>query len=543
MSETILHSFNSADGLYPSDSLVYQNGVFYGITTDGGINENGVLYEFDLSSGILTALHSFTGLGTDGAYPYGSPVYQDGILYGTTYAGGLEYNGSLYSYDLSLNSYTSLYSFTDTIGVDGASPISAVVYQNGILYGTTSRGGSSIGEGGTLFAFDLSSGILTTLHFFAGIGGEEGSFANSSVVYQDGILYGTTRYGGFDTDSGTLFAFDLTSGILTTLHFLTGVGTNGSYPDASVIYQNGLLYGTTSEGGLNNGGTLFSYDLSSNTFTSLFFFSENGTDGFAPSSSVLYHDGTLYGTCSYKTDFFGFGTLFAYNLSSGILTTLHSFAGTPTDGLYPYGSVIYLNGLLYGTTSEGGSFGDYGTIYSFDLSTIPISGVCFPAGTPISCDQGNIPIDRINPLKHTINNQTITAITRTISQDNYLICFEQHALSRDCPSQRTVMSKNHKILYRGKMTEAYQFLKHSKQVRRVKYNQQILYNVLMEKHDTICVNNIVCETLHPNNIVARLHNSRLKQKEKNEIIRHLNKSIEKKDRISYAGVAKRINNR
>jgi hypothetical protein len=171
---------------------------------------------------------------------------------------------------------------------------------------------------------------------------------------------------------------------------------------------------------------------------------------------------------------------------------------------------------------------------------VPISGVCFPAGTPISCDQGNIPIDKINPLKHTVNNQTITAITRTISQDAYLVCFEQHALAHNCPSQTTVMSKNHKILYRGKMTEAYQFLRHSKQVRKVKYNREILYNVLMEKHDSIGVNNLVCETLHPNNIVARLHNSRLKQKEKNEIIRLMNESIHQKDRISYESVARRI---
>jgi uncharacterized repeat protein (TIGR03803 family) len=310
---------------------------------------------------------------------------------------------------------------------------------------------------------------------------------------------------------------------------------DGESPYGSVVYQNGILYGTTTNGGMNY-GVLFRFELSSGSFTVLHFFTGTETDGAYPFGSIIYQDGVLYGT-TIESGAYSHGTLYSYDLNTETYTIFHSLSGTPTDASYPFSSLMFYNGLLYGASSGGGA-NDQGALFRFDFT--PISGICFPAGTPISCDQGNIPIDKINPLKHTVNNQTITAITRTISQDKYLVCFEQHALAHNCPSQTTVMSKNHKILYRGKMTEAYQFLRHSKQVRKVKYNREILYNVLMEKHDSIGVNNLVCETLHPNNIVARLHNSRLKQKEKNEIIRLMNESIHQKDRISYESVARRI---
>jgi uncharacterized repeat protein (TIGR03803 family) len=530
MSETVIHSFNGADGGNPYASLFYDNGVFYGTTAIGGEGEAGTLFRYDLSSGILTTLHSFNG--TDGASPYASVIYQSGILYGTAGEGGTNNNGTLFSYNLSTETFTTLHYFTG-LGTDGAYPFCSPVYQNGILYGTTSVGGTT--DNGTLFSYDLNTETLTTLYSFTGT---DGSYINSSLIYQSGILYGTAVGGGIN-DNGTLFAYDLDSGIFSTLYFFTGIDTDGSGPFSSVIYQNGILYGTTNSGGTYTFGTLFSYDLDSGILTTLHSFSTQDANGALPYASVIYQDGILYGTTTYGGTYTN-GTLFSYDLTSNSFSSLYSFVGTPTDGAILFSSVIYQNGILYGATIDGGFDGyEYGVLYSFDLH-LPISNTCFPVGTPISCDQGNVSIDRINPLKHTIHNHTITAITRTISQDNYLVCFEQHALGNGCPNQRTVMSKNHKILFRGKMVEAFRFLKHFKNVRKVKYNQQILYNVLMEKHETICVNNLVCETLHPNNIVAMLHNRNFEEKEKNEIIRLMNESIHKKDRISYAEVARRI---
>ena len=54
---------------------------------------------------------------------------------------------------------------------------------------------------------------------------------------------------------------------------------------------------------------------------------------------------------------------------------------------------------------------------------------------------------------------------------DYLVCFEKNALG-NYPDRKTIMSKNHKVMYENKMTEAYKFLKHFKNVKKVKYNQE-----------------------------------------------------------------------
>jgi len=67
------------------------------------------------------------------------------------------------------------------------------------------------------------------------------------------------------------------------------------------------------------------------------------------------------------------------------------------------------------------------------------------------------------------------------------------------------MSKDHQILYKGQYVPAYRFLNFSKKVTKVKYSGEILYNVLMKEHGIIEVNNLMCETLHPDNRIAKLY--------------------------------------
>jgi len=159
---------------------------------------------------------------------------------------------------------------------------------------------------------------------------------------------------------------------------------------------------------------------------------------------------------------------------------------------------------------------------------IPISNICFPANTPIIIDQGIIHIEKINTKIHTIRGNKIIAITKTISKEKYLVCFEKHSIKFNYPNRRTYMSKEHKIYYNGKLIEAYKFIGHFDNITKIHYNGDILYNILMEKYDTINVNNLICETLHPNNIIAKLFTSNLSQEYKNKLI-IINNSIMKKE--------------
>ena len=137
--------------------------------------------------------------------------------------------------------------------------------------------------------------------------------------------------------------------------------------------------------------------------------------------------------------------------------------------------------------------------------TPPVSNVCFPAGTLISTNQGNIPIEKINPSKHTVRNKKIVGITRTVVCDKYTVCFEKGALGNNIPSQTTCISKNHKIFYKGQMVKAYEFIGTFPNIYKQPYHGETLYNVLLEEHDKMVVNNLICETLHPENPLAKLY--------------------------------------
>ena len=148
------------------------------------------------------------------------------------------------------------------------------------------------------------------------------------------------------------------------------------------------------------------------------------------------------------------------------------------------------------------------------FTNIPLSGppqltnICFPSGTLVQTDQGKIAIDQINPYIHTINRKTIIHITKTITTDEYLVEFKKNALGTNFPNQNTVISYEHKILFNGQMCTARSFLNKFNNVVRVKYTGEFLYNVLMEEHSKMNVNNLICETLHPNNEIARLYNKK-----------------------------------
>jgi hypothetical protein len=167
---------------------------------------------------------------------------------------------------------------------------------------------------------------------------------------------------------------------------------------------------------------------------------------------------------------------------------------------------------------------------------IPTTNICFPIDTPIQTDQGIIPIQYINPQMNTIAGKPIQHITTTTTIDPYLICFEPHALGPNYPSKTTIMTKDHQIMYDGKMVPAYRFLDFPSKVKKTKYTGEILYNVLMEEHGLVHVNNLICETLHPDNLIAKIYNSPHTQEYKNNFIDSMNDSLRRRDGLAYKSI-------
>ena len=85
--ETVLHSFDNADGGNPLGALFMDRvGNLYGTTSSGGKNDGGVVFKLS-PDGTETVLHFFGGL-SDGKWPRGGVISDNGSLYGTTLSGG-----------------------------------------------------------------------------------------------------------------------------------------------------------------------------------------------------------------------------------------------------------------------------------------------------------------------------------------------------------------------------------------------------------------------------------------------------------------------
>ena len=158
--------------------------------------------------------------------------------------------------------------------------------------------------------------------------------------------------------------------------------------------------------------------------------------------------------------------------------------------------------------------------------------VCFPKGTPILTNLGDVAIEKLNPDQHTICDKEIVAITQTRPLQKHIVCFEKDSLSNNIPSQKTLCSKEHKISYQGEMTKARNLVDLCENVTFVSYNGETLYNVLLKQHDTMMINNMKCETLYPENIAAKISTMKDGQK-KNKIVCELNKIIKENNIPEY----------
>jgi uncharacterized repeat protein (TIGR03803 family) len=380
--ETVLHSFGSAaDGQNPYDSVIDKRGRLYGTTYGGGSFGGGAAFALNLNTRAETVLYSFCSAlnCTDGENPVASLIDVKGTLYGTTQGGGSTGAGTAFAVDAKTGAETVLYTFCSQSNcADGQNPNPALIKVDGTLYGTTVAGGAYCGNGhggcGTVYSLDPNTGAETVLHSFGN--GADGQHPDAGLIAVNGILYGTTGGGG-STDNctdgcGTVFSVDPSTSTEKVLYSFVA-GADGANPAADLIYENGMLYGATINGGGTacNGygcGTVFSINPNTDGEHVLYSFcsQKSCTDGTNPSASLITSNGKLYRTTSAGggsgCNGSGCGTVFSISLTTGAEKVLYSFSGG-TDGANPEDGLIEVNGILYGTTFDGGAY-SYGTVFA-----------------------------------------------------------------------------------------------------------------------------------------------------------------------------------
>ncbi len=253
----LLHVFEGGlDGMDPlSPPIESIDGNFYGTTQSSGSNCNcGTVYKMT-PDGTTSLIHVFDV--TDGAAPENPPVQAtNGNLYGTTYGGGLKSYGTVFEISPS-GKFSVIFNFHFT---DGWAPLGQLVQaQDGDLYGTTAGGGPN--NAGVVFK--ISHGTYTVLHNFTG--GSDGTEPVGGMVQAtDGNLYGTTA--GSSSNNGTIFRIS-PSGDFATLYTFPGDGSMGRNPNSTLLqHTDGLLYGTTQFGGSADRGVFFSLDIGAGPF-------------------------------------------------------------------------------------------------------------------------------------------------------------------------------------------------------------------------------------------------------------------------------------
>lgn len=369
--ETVLYSFqfNEVDGYQPYSSLTNFQGKLYGTTLYGGaygytgyVCGNfgcGTIFSIDPTTGAESVAYSFNYAdGTSSSGPVAGLTKVKGSLYGGG-GGGVYGEGTVFSFKPKTGKETDLHSFG--ANGDGNGVWDNLVEVNGTLYGTTLGGGAY--NGGTLFSFDPMTGAETVLYSFQP-NGIDGYWPYSALTYLNGKLYGTTSQGG-PYNCGTVFSFDPTTGAETVLYSFGVNRSDGFYPYSGLTYykKTAKLYGTTQQGGTYGGGEVFSIDPTTGTESAVHAFgATNSGDGSWPHSGLVAIKGNLYGTTQ-QGGTYGAGTVYSLNPKTGAESVVYAFQNNGADGVYPQADLINLNGTLYGTTPTGGAYGD-GTVFS-----------------------------------------------------------------------------------------------------------------------------------------------------------------------------------
>lgn len=370
----VIYTFTGgADGAYPETGLTMDgSGNIYGTAFSGGAQKYGAIFSLYNNKGswLLTTMYSFKE-GSDGAGPIGALVVgPDGVLYGSTSAGGAGpcmgesgYRGCGTVYSLTrssrapANTWVSviLFSFSKTDGFDPQGPLT--FDSSGNIYGTTVGGGDA--GWGVIYKLVPSGGGWTQDIVYQPQGKGDGASPMGGVVLDhSGNLYGIFSQNGPNNHGAVYELSPSGSGWReSTVHSFTFQGNNGAAPQGGLIFDNsGNLYGTTVHDA-SGGGTVLELAKSGGGWSYDFVYGLSGGIDLGPYDKMTMDaNGDLYGT-SYADGKYGYGNVFKLTRSGSgwEYTSLHDFTGG-TDGANPICQLVLdSSGHLYGTATNGGS--------------------------------------------------------------------------------------------------------------------------------------------------------------------------------------------
>ena len=207
-------------------------------------------------------------------------------------------------------------------------------------------------SGNAIIEFDLATGSLQTPVVYPSLSG-----VGKLLEASDGKLYGIA-----DQNLAKNYIISYTIGADSVVVLDTFPSSIYYLFNGMIQSSNGKLYGISDNDGSNQGGTIYEYDIASNTISVLVNLPTNA-DPAGPLVEV--GTDTLYGM-TYSDGLYGRGTIFRYVIATGAYDTLYNVPALNTCNA---GALILASdGKLYGTISDNYVAGVhyYGSIFSFN---------------------------------------------------------------------------------------------------------------------------------------------------------------------------------
>lgn len=348
---------------------------------------------------------------------------------------GFSRSGGIFKLDSANSVFKEAFEFERAYGINPEKS-SFVEATNGKLYALTA-GNSYSSTGGSIIELDPQTKVVRELTIFSR---NRNYWPRGSIMQaSDGKLYGLTYAGGQNSNSGSLFSYDLTQDSLTIwdgppngfsfpqgdltegpnnkLYFMTGTGSqtriyefdmtnhsistlhsfnsnDGQYPLGGLTLDGNSLVGICRQGGANNFGTIIEYDLSSSMFSKRYDMVDSISGFGAEASLVKASNGLFYATAllgGANND----GVIFEYNSNTFTVRKVLDL-DSASLGRRPNGNILQANdGHLYVLCREGGIEND-GTIIKIDLVNDTVSKIHdftlldgqFPRGSLIQAKDG-----------------------------------------------------------------------------------------------------------------------------------------------------------
>lgn len=247
--------------------------------------------------------------------------------------------------------YTVLYNF---INNSGAIPqYGSLTLSGNVLNGMASAGGA-MGYG-SIFKINKNGIGYKDIHDF---NGTNGSYPEGSLILSGKTLFGMTSEAG--SGYGNIFSVDTNGNNFKDLFDFNN--TNGATTGGYLTLSGNVLYGMTSAGGTSNVGVIFKMDTNGNSYQVLLNF--NGIMGSYGGAGLTLSGKRLFGMKA-SGGTHNDGTIFSIDTNGNGFKKLLDFDSA--NGKNPNGSLLIVGNKLYGMTYKGGTDG-VGLIFSIDTN-------------------------------------------------------------------------------------------------------------------------------------------------------------------------------